>query len=192
MALTPVPGAPAFQWLASSPRVERFGVHRRSVVIKDIAVANHSGLTNTPTLWGTGVLAEGSVMSLGTDGNWYIYGVTLPTTTPATTQAFLTLAAGGVPQMCILIDPIDTTINGAGNPVMGQAYFSGDFLLSFLQFAVGTSFSATGAGSIGGFMRANDLIIEGTTQVIPGTYPGQYQTNPPGYGYSIPREDAPV
>jgi hypothetical protein len=184
MALTPIPGPNPYQVLASSPHIQRFGVFRRSVTIKDVAIANHSGLTNAVTAWGTGVVPEGSVIQKATDGNWYMYGVTLPTTSPTTVQAFL---SGSIPQMAILIDPYDTTINGAGNPVMGQAYFSGCFILSFLQFGTGTSFSEVGAASIAGLLRLNDIEVEGTSQVQPGaTYPGS------GYGLSIPREDAPV
>jgi hypothetical protein len=183
-APTPIPGPVAYQVLGSSPHIQRFGVFRRSLVIKDIAIANHTGLTNTPTTWGTGVLPEGAVMQKATDGNWYMYGVTLPTTSPVTVQAFL---SGAIPQMAILIDPYDTTINGAGAPIMGQAYFSGNFILSFLQFGTGTAYSETGAGSIAALLRLNDITVEGTSQVQPGaTYPGT------GYGVSIPREDAPV
>jgi hypothetical protein len=183
MAVTPIPGPNPFQWLGSSPRNQRFGVFRKSVVIKDIAIANHSGLTNALTAWGTGVLPEGSVVQKATDGNWYMYGVTLPTTSPTTVQAFL---SGTIPQMAVLVDPYDTTLNGSGNPIMGQAYFSACLILSFLQFGTGTAFAETGAGSIAALMRLNDIIVEGTSQVQPGTYPGT------GYGLSIPREDAPV
>jgi hypothetical protein len=183
MSVTPIPGPNPYAVLGNSPHIQRFGVHRRSLTIKDIPIANHSGLTNTPTAWGTGVLPEGSVVAKKTDGNWYIWGVT----TGGPTDAFISLAAGGIPQLGLLIDPYDTTINGAGNPIMGQAYLSGCFILSFLQFAIGTVYSESGAGSIAGFLRANDIIIEGTSQVQPGaTYPGS------GYGVSIPREDAPV
>ena len=178
--VTPIPGAPAYQVLGQSPHIQRFGVFRRSVVIKDIAIANHSGLGNTLTAWGVGVLPEGSVMYKGTDGNWYLWG-----TTGGAAQALM--SSGGAPQLAILIDPYDTTLNGAGNPVVGQAYFSGCFIMSFIQLALGVFYSDQGTASIGSFLRANDIIVEGTTQVQPGTpYPGT------GYGVSIPREDAPV
>ena len=181
MPLTPIPGPNPYAVLGTSPHNQRFGVHRMSVTIKDIAIDNHNGLTNTPTAWGPGVLPEGSVMQRAINDRWYMYGVTLP----STTAAFMTLAAGGVPQLCVLIDPYDTTINGAGNPVMGQAYFSANLILSFIQLATGTPFSETGAGSIAAFLRLNNIMIEGTSQVQPGAYPGTY-------GVSIPREDAPV
>lgn len=177
-----IPGPPAYQSLASSPRIGRFGVHRRSVTIRDCPIANHTGLTNMITAYGTNVLPEGSVIQKASDGNWYLYGVTLPTTTPATTQQFLTLAAGGVPTLAILIDPVDTAFNGAGNPMMGAGYMSGDFVLAFLVFATGTTYNAT----IDGFLKANDIFVEGSSQVLSGAYPGT------GYGASIPREDAPV
>jgi hypothetical protein len=178
--VTPVPGPPAYQVLGQSPHIQRFGVLRRSVVIRDIAIANHSTLGNAPTAWGTGVLPEGSVLYKGTDGNWYMWG-----TTGGAAQALE--SSGGAPQLSVLIDPYDTTFNGAGNPVVGQAYFSGCFIMSFIQLALNTPWSNQGTGSIESFLRANDIIVEGTTQVQPGTpYPGT------GYGVSIPREDAPV
>lgn len=181
MALTPIVGAPlAYQVLGTSPHLQRFGVHHRGVTIKNIAVANHTSpaVVNTPTAFGTGVLAEGSIMQKGNDGNWYIYGGTLP---GAVAQQFLSLAAGGVPTLALLIDPIDTTFNGAGNPVTTGAYFSGDFILSFLQFAIGGTYNT----ALEGFLRLNDIFIEGTSQVTPGTYPGTY-------GVTIPPESAPV
>jgi hypothetical protein len=180
---TPIPGPSPYSVLGQSPRNQRFGVHRISITIKDIAIMNHTGLTNAPTAWGTGVLPEGSVMQKCSDGYWYLYGVT----TGGPTPSYLSLAAGGVPQLSVLTDPYDTTINGAGNPIMGQAYFSGNFVLSFIQFATGTAYSEAGAGSIAGLLRLNNIMVEGTSQVQPGsTYPGT------GYGVSIPREDAPV
>jgi hypothetical protein len=74
--VTPIPGAPAYQVLGQSPHIQRFGVFRRSVVIKDIAIANHTGLGNALTAWGPGVVPEGSVMYKGTDGLWYMLGTT--------------------------------------------------------------------------------------------------------------------
>jgi hypothetical protein len=176
--VTPIVGAPAYQVLGQSPHIQRFGVHHRSVVIKDIAIANHATLGALNAAWGpAGVLPEGSVMYQGTDGRWYLYG-----STGGAAQA----QTGGEPYLAILVDPYDTTYNGAGNPIVGQAYFSGCFIMSFLNLAVGTNFT-TGVNSLETYLRQNDIIIEGTTQVQPGTpYPGL------GYGVSIPREDAPV
>jgi len=176
--VTPVPGQPAYQVLGQSPHIQRFGVHRRSVVIKDITIANHATFGALNSAWGpAGVLPEGCVMYRGTDGKWYLYGSTGGAAQEQT---------GGEPFLSILIDAYDTTINGAGNPVVGQAYFSGCFIMSFIQLAVGTAY-ATGANSIDTFLRENDIIVEGTSQVQPGTpYPGL------GYGVSLPRESAPV
>jgi len=176
--VTPIPGQPAYQVLGQSPHIQRFGVFRRSVVIRDISIANHSGLGNALTAWGPGVLPEGSVLYKGTDQKWYLYG-----TTGGPAQELV----GGDAQLCITVDPYDTTFNGAGNPVVGQAYFSGCFILSFLQLALNTPYTNSGATSLEGQLRSNDIIVEGTTQVQAGTpYPGL------GYGVSIPREDAPV
>jgi hypothetical protein len=94
------------------------------------------------------------------------------------------LAAGGIPPLCVLVDPVDTTINSASNPVVTQAYFSGSFILSFLQ--VGGGLVLSNLPLLLNYLRLNDINVEGTTQIIPGTYPG---TN---YGQSIPRESAPV
>jgi hypothetical protein len=176
--VTPIPGPPAFQVLGQSPHIQRFGVFRRSVVIKDISIGNHVGLGNALTAWGPGVLPEGSVLYKGVDQNWWLYGVT-----GGPAQETI----GGDVQLCILIDPYDTNFNGAGNPVVGQAYFSGCFILSFLQLALNTSFTTAGSSNLSAMLRNCDIIVEGTTQVQPGTpYPGL------GYGVSIPREDAPV
>jgi hypothetical protein len=178
--VTPIPGQPAYQVLGQSPHIQRFGVHRRSIVIKDISIANHTGLGNMVTAWGPAVVPEGAVMYKGTDSLWYLWG-----TTGGAAQALM--SSGGAPQLAVLIDPYDTNMNGAGNPVVGQAYFSGCFILSFIQLAAGVPWSGAGTGSIASFLRANDIEVEGTSQVQPGTpYPGL------GYGYSIPREDAPV
>jgi hypothetical protein len=179
--VTPIPGQPSYQVLGQSPHIQRFGVHRRSIVIKDIKIANHATLGNLNTAWGAaGVLPEGSIMQLSTDGNWYLYGAS---GAGAGTPALI----GSTAQLCILIDPYDTAINGTGNPVVGQAYFSGCFIASFLWTANGVTWTDLGANSIVGILRANDIMVEGTTQVQPGTpYPGL------GYGVSIPREDAPV
>lgn len=180
MAVTPIPGPNAYASIGLSPRIQRFGVWRRSVTVKDIPVAAHAALTGTPVITGLtlGVLAAGTVMSQGSDGYWYAYGVTLP---GGVNQAFLSLTAGGVPPLCLLVDPIDTTINTGTNPVMGAGYFSGDFILSFLQFAGATTFST----AVASFLRLNDIFVEGTVQVMPGTYPG----TSPGYGPDVPRED---
>jgi hypothetical protein len=176
--VTPVPSQPSFQVLGQSPHIQRFGVWRRSVVIKDIKIGNHATLGSLNPAWGAaGILPEGSIMYLGTDGSWYLYG-----STGGAAQA----QTGGEPYLSILIDPYDTTMNGAGNPVVGQAYFSGCFIMSFLQVAVGTAYT-TGANSLETFLRQNDIMVEGTSQVQPGTpYPGT------GYGVSLPRESAPV
>jgi hypothetical protein len=178
--VTPIPAQPAYQVLGQSPHIQRFGTFRKSLVIKDVAIANHATLGNLNPAWGiAGVLPEGSVMYLGTDGYWYLYG-----STGGAAQALM--SSGGAPQLSVLIDPYDTTINGTGNPVVGQAYYSGCFIMSFLVLAQGTYWTS-GANSVASFLRANDIIVEGTTQVQPGTpYPGT------GYGVSIPREDAPV
>jgi hypothetical protein len=175
--VTPIPGMPNYQVLGQSPHIQRFGVNRRSVVIKDVAIANHATFTGLNPAWGpAGVLPEGSVIFKGTDNLWYLWGGS------GGTQA----VSGGEPFLAITTDAYDTTINGAGNPVVGQAYFSGAFILSFLNVAVGVYFT-TGVNSLETFLRQNDIIVEGTTQVQPGTpYPGT------GYGVSIPREDAPV
>jgi hypothetical protein len=176
--VTPIPGQPAYQVLGQSPRIQRFGVFRRSVVIKDIAIGNHTGLSNALTAWGPAVVPEGSIMYKGTDQNWYLWGVGGPAAEAS---------GGGVPQLCVLVDPYDTNFNGPGNSVVGQAYFSGCFILSFLQVALNTPFSMSGSNNLVQNLRTNDIIVEGTTQVQPGTpYPGT------GYGVSIPMEDAPV
>jgi hypothetical protein len=175
---TPIPGRPAYQVLGQSPHIQRFGVFRKSIVIKDVAIANHTGLGNALTAWGPGVLPEGSVLFKGTDQNWYLFGVT---------GGAAAEAMSGGNQLAVLVDPIDTNFNGAGNPVVGQAYFSGCFIASFLQVALNTPFSSAGSNNLVSTLRDNDIIVEGTSQVQPGTpYPGL------GYGVSIPVEDAPV
>src|SRR5262245_7729681 len=137
--VTPIPGQPSYQVLGQSPHIQRFGVFKKSIVIKDITIANHAALTNLNAAWGAaGVLPEGCIMQLSTDGKWYLYGA-------AGGGAGTPAQIGGISQLVVLVDPYDTAINGAGNPVVGQAYFSGCFIASFLWTATGVTWTDQGA-----------------------------------------------
>jgi hypothetical protein len=167
MATTPVPYSAGYQVFGPSPRVQRFAVSLHvNVSIKDIVVGNHTTLTgasNSPA----GYLYEGSVMFLSTDGYWYWIGVTLPSGNPS----YLTGVSGSNPtrQLAVLIDSYDTNANNTGNPVNAQAYFTGAFVLPWLQVASGVSGGVTG-GTLVAELRANGILIEGETAVTTQTY----------------------
>jgi hypothetical protein len=176
MAVTPIPYSSNYQSFGPSPKIGRFAVSLKGEVsIKDIALANHTGLTgasNTPT----GVLYEGSIVQKGSDGNWYWYGVTLP---GGVTVDFIT-GATPAPQLAVLVDSYDTNINGGtppANPVNAQAYISGAFMYDWLLMG---GASPAAVSTIEKYLRLNNIIYEGTSSV--GAT----------YGPVIPREDAPV
>jgi hypothetical protein len=162
---TPVPYSAGYQVFGPSPRIQRFAVSLHvNVSIKDIVVGNHTTLTgasNTPPNY----LYEGSIMFLNSDGYWYWVGVTQP----SGTTAYLTGVSGSNPtrQLAVLVDSYDTNLNSTGNPVNGQAYYSGAFVLPWLNVAAGVS---GGVAGLQAELRVNNILVEGITAVTTQTY----------------------
>jgi hypothetical protein len=131
--------------VGKSPRIERFGFWSKDVIIKSIAVGGNL----VPT-----TLLEGTILSLATNGYWYLTGVTPPGGATLVTPAVY----------CVLVDSVNTLVNesppGTFNPVSTTGYFSGNFLTTFLKLG-----GATTLASITTRLRELDLYWEHASAV---------------------------
>jgi hypothetical protein len=145
MPVTKLPTPDKHAEVGKSPRVERFGLWSKDVIVKSIAV----GGAQVPA-----VLYEGTLLQKATNGNYYAVGVAPPGGITLTTPA----------EYCVLQDKVDVTGIVVGSGLSTTAYFSGNFLTTFLKIGAGVTLA-----SITHVLRTQDIYWEHASAVVAST-----------------------